>query len=150
MRQELPLTYQRIHLQSDVYELHARIALEMADLGEIYQCQIAATSAVSLNLGGHPSEFWLIVSYTLFIPESHGFETIYGRINFRDKETPPSSMLWKLGRLLASGNYHRLFVSTLTCPTWALTWWHVCSRERLLALDKICKALVQCKFSIGH
>jgi hypothetical protein len=53
------LTVQRIknEFTVEVYEIHARIALEAKDLGEYNQCQSMLRQLYELGLGGHPLEF---------------------------------------------------------------------------------------------
>lgn len=57
MRQDLTVQRIKNEFTVEVYEIHARIALEAKDLGEYNQCQSMLRQLYELGLGGHPLEF---------------------------------------------------------------------------------------------
>lgn len=57
MRQDLTVQRIKNEFTVEVYEIHARIALEAKDLGEYNQCQSMLRQLYELGLKGHPEEF---------------------------------------------------------------------------------------------
>ncbi|OBT42572.1 hypothetical protein VE00_07125 [Pseudogymnoascus sp. WSF 3629] len=118
LRQDLTVQHIRNKFTVEVYEIHARIALEKGDLGEYNQCQTQLRALYAQKLGGNPIEFKAYQKDELAIKHALGVRSA-----------------------VALGNYHRFFRLYLDTPNMGAYLMDMfVERERLAALSNICRA----------
>jgi hypothetical protein len=142
MRQDLTVQHIKNGFTIEVYELHARIALEHKDLGEYNQCQTQLRALYSLDLGGHPAEFLAYrILYFIFTQNRTGMNDVLADITPELKKEPALRHAMAMRSAVASGNYHKFFRLYLDVPNMgAYLVDQFITRERLAALASICKA----------
>ncbi|ORX69001.1 hypothetical protein DL89DRAFT_284357 [Linderina pennispora] len=117
----------------EVYEMHARIALETKDLGEYNQCQTQLKQLYSQGQPGHALEFlaYRILYYVYTRNKSalnEALATMTEKERFSSEPGPP-------------GNYHRFFELYQIAPNMGVFLMdHFADRERCAALRTMCKA----------
>jgi hypothetical protein len=154
------LTVQRIKsaFTVEVYEMHARIALEEGDLNEYNQCQTQLKELYKAGLGGSVEEFLAYrILYYLYLQTnekySEGSKDILrvmreaSSSNFMAGEgvepatTSPVSHALSLREAMTSSNYHKFFTLYRSCPNLGkLVINFFADKIRLLALVRIVKA----------
>jgi len=142
MRQDLTVQHIKNSFTIEVYELHARIALEWKDLGEYNQCQTQLRALYSLNLGGHPAEFLAYrILYFIFTGNRTGLNDVLADLTPELKQQHSLRHALAMRSALASGNYHKFFHLYLEVPNMgAYLVDQFVTRERLAALASICRA----------
>lgn len=142
LRQDLTVQHVKNELTVQVYESHARIALEMADLGEYNQCQTQLRALYRMNLGGKPEEFIAYrILYYIYTCNRTNLNDVLADLTPADKQRPGVRHALQVRSALASGNYHRffrLFDETPFMGGYILDMF--VHRERLAALAAICRA----------
>ena len=142
IRQDLTVQHIKNEFTVKVYEAHARIALEMADLGEYNQCQTQLRALYKLNLGGNPEEFTAYrILYILYTCNRVDMNDMLADLTPADKQKPGVKHALKVRSALAAGDYHRFFRLYDEAPfmgPYLLDMF--VERERLAALVTICKA----------
>lgn len=141
MRQDLTVQHIKTGFTVEVYELHARIALEMNDLGEYNQCQTQLRAMYKQNLGGHPIEFLAYrVLYFIYTCNRADMNDLLANLTPTDRGEPALKHALSVRSALASGNYHRffrLFQETPNMGAYLIDMFT--ARERLAALSALCK-----------
>lgn len=142
LRQDLTVQHIRNEFTVNVYEIHARIALEKGDLGEYNQCQTQLQALYAQKLGGHPVEFKAYrILYLLFTCSRSDMSDILAELTPAEKKEKAIKHALDARSALAMGNYHRFFKLTLETPNMgAYLMDKFVVRERLAALANICKA----------
>ena len=141
LRQDL--TVQRIMngFTVKVYEAHARIALEMGDLGEYNQCQTRLRALYKLNLGGNGEEFVAYrILYYIYTCNRTDLNDVLADLTTADKQKPSVQHALQVRSALASGNYHKFFRLYDDAPymgPYLLDMF--VQRERIAAMATICK-----------
>lgn len=141
LRQDL--TVQRIMngFTVKVYEAHARIALEMGDLGEYNQCQTRLRALYKLNLGGNREEFVAYrILYYIYTCNRTDLNDVLADLTPADKQKPSVQHALQVRSALASGNYHKFFRLYDDAPymgPYLLDMF--VQRERIAAMATICK-----------
>lgn len=142
LRQDLTVQHIKNDFTVKVYEVHARIALEMADLGEYNQCQTQLRALYKLNLGGNREEFVAYrILYYIYTCNRTDLNDVLADLTPADKQKPGVQHALQVRSALASGNYHRFFRLYDEAPfmgPYLLDMF--VQRERLAALAAICKA----------
>lgn len=142
IRQDLTVQHIKNEFTVKVYEAHARIALEMADLGEYNQCQTQLRALYKLNLGGNPEEFTAYrILYIIYTCNRVDMNDVLADLTPADKRKPGVKHALKVRAALASGNYHmffRLYDEAPFMGPYLLDMF--VERERLAAMAAICKA----------
>ena len=142
LRQDLTVQHIKNELTVQVYESHARIALEMADLGEYNQCQTQLRALYRMNLGGKPEEFIAYrILYYIYTCNRTDLNDVLADLTPADKQRPGVRHALKVRSALASGNYHRffrLFDETPFMGGYILDMF--VHRERLAGMAAICRA----------
>ena len=142
LRQDLTVQHIRNEFTVNVYEIHARIALEKGDLGEYNQCQTQLRGLYAQNLGGHPTEFKAYrILYFIHTCNRVDMNDVLADLTPAEKNTPAIKHALEARSALASGNYHRFFQLYLETPNMGAYLMDMfVARERLAALSNICKA----------
>lgn len=138
------LTVQRIknEFTVEVYEIHARIALEAKDLGEYNQCQSMLRQLYELGLGGHPLEFLSYrIMYLLHTRNRSDLGVLLGQLSPGQKADPGVAHALATARALATSNYSKFFELFLHAPNMSgYIMDHFVERERAQALAVMSKA----------
>lgn len=142
MRQDLTVQHIQNELTVKVYEAHARIALEMKDLGEYNQCQTQLRALYKMKLGGNPEEFTAYrILYIIYTCNRTDMNNLLADLTPADKHKPAVKHALDVRSALASGNYHsffRLYSKTLSLGAFLLDM--ILQRERLAAMAAICRS----------
>ncbi|KAJ1943398.1 hypothetical protein GGF37_002669 [Kickxella alabastrina] len=142
MRQDL--TVQRItnEFTVEVYELHARIALETNDLGEYNQCQTQLKGLYAMGLKGHAMEFLAYrILYSLYTRNKADIIAALKAMAPEEKRDPAVRHALNVRAAMATGNYHTYFQLYLSAPNMGgYLMDNFADRERCIALQKMCKA----------
>lgn len=142
LRQDLTVQHVKNEFTVKVYEAHARIALEMADLGEYNQCQTQLRALYKLNLGGKPEEFVAYrILYFIYTCNRTDLNDVLADLTPADKKTPGVQHALQVRSALGAGNYHRFFRLYDEAPfmgPYLLDMF--VRRERLAAMAAICKS----------
>ncbi|KAJ2380436.1 hypothetical protein GGI05_006307, partial [Coemansia sp. RSA 2603] len=142
MRQDL--TVQRItnNFTVEVYELHARIALETNDLGEYNQCQTQLKQLYSMGLSGHSMEFLAYrILYFLYTRNKADIIAALAAMTPEERQDPAVQHALSVRKAVATGDYHSFFKLYIAAPNMAgYLMDNFADRERCLALQKMCKA----------
>jgi SAC3 family protein LENG8/THP3 len=141
VRQDLTVQHLKNEFTVKVYEVHARIALEMGDLGEYNQCQTQLRALYKLNLGGNPEEFVAYrILYIIYTCNRTDMNDVLADLTPADKQKPGVQHALQVRSALASGNYHKFFRLYDEAPfmgPYLLDMF--IQRERLAALAAICR-----------
>jgi hypothetical protein len=142
LRQDLTVQHIRNEFTVNVYEIHARIALEKGDLGEYNQCQTQLRALYAQKLGGHPMEFKAYrILYFIYTRNQTAINDALADLTPADKLDPAVKHALGVRSALALGNYHRFFQLYLDTPNMGAYLMDMfVDRERLSALACICKA----------
>lgn len=142
LRQDLTVQHITNEFTVEVYEIHARIALEKGDLGEYNQCQTQLRALYAKNLGGHPVEFKAYrILYFIHTCNRTALNDVLAELTPAEKEEPEIKHALNVRSALALGNYHKFFRLYLSTPLMgAYLMDTFVARERLAALSNICKA----------
>lgn len=142
MRQDLTVQHVKNELTVKVYEAHARIALEVRDLGEYNQCQTQLRALYKLNLGGKPEEFLAYrILYIIYTCNRTDMNNLLADLTPADKRKEGVMHALRVRSALASGNYHkffRLYQETPSMGGYLLDL--IIQRERLAALAAMCRS----------
>lgn len=142
LRQDLTVQRIKNEFTVNVYEIHARIALEKGDLGEYNQCQTQLRALYAQHLGGHPTEFKAYrILYFIYTRNWTAMNDALADLTAADKRDPAVKHALGVRSALALGNYHRFFQLFLDTPNMGAYLMDMfVDRERLTALSAICKA----------
>lgn len=142
LRQDLTVQHIKTEFTVNVYEIHARIALEKGDLGEYNQCQTQLRALYSQNLGGHPEEFKAYrILYFLHTCNRTDMNDVLADLTPAEKKNPAVKHALDARSALALGNYHKFFQLYLETPHMGAYLMDMfVARERLAALSNICKS----------
>ncbi|KAG5647885.1 hypothetical protein DXG03_007809 [Asterophora parasitica] len=136
LRQDLTVQRIKNDFTVQVYEIHARMALESGDMVEYNQCQATLKTLYELGIPGKVEEF---TAYRILML-LHG-RNRSGQLTPRQKADAAVGHALSVQRALSMGNYHLLFDLYLTAPNMgAYIMDHFIDRERIKALMVITKA----------
>lgn len=144
MRQDLTVQRIRDDFTVEVYEIHARIALEKGDLGEYNQCQTQLKALYKLGLKGKPNEFKAYrILYFIHTANRTELSNALADLTAAEKKDKAIKHALDVRSALALGNYHRFFQLYNETPNMGAYLMDMfVLRERLAALCNICKAYV--------
>lgn len=142
MRQDLTVQRIRSSFTIEVYEVHARIALEKGDLGEYNQCQTQLRSLHRSRLGGNPDEFMAYrILYVLYTSNRPEMNSLLAGMTSKQRAGTSVTHALKLRSALALGDYHAFFkLYALTPLMGAFLVDMFLPRERIAALSKMCQS----------
>ncbi|KAJ5543107.1 hypothetical protein N7461_009110 [Penicillium sp. DV-2018c] len=142
LRQDLTVQHIRNEFTVNVYEIHARIALEKGDLGEYNQCQTQLRVLYAQQLGGHPTEFKAYrILYFIYTRNWTAMNDALADVTAEDKKDLAVQHALNVRSALALGNYHRFFQLYLDTPNMGAYLMDMfVDRERLSALATMCRA----------
>ncbi|KAF2762983.1 hypothetical protein EJ05DRAFT_491169 [Pseudovirgaria hyperparasitica] len=141
LRQDLTVQHIKEEFTVNVYEIHARIALEKGDMGEYNQCQTQLRALYSQNLGGNPPEFLAYrILYFIHTNNRTSMNDVLADLTATDKQQPAVAHALKVRSALALGNYHKFFQLYLDTPNMGAYLMDMfIQRERLAAMANIMK-----------
>ncbi|KAI1793562.1 SAC3/GANP/Nin1/mts3/eIF-3 p25 family-domain-containing protein [Ganoderma leucocontextum] len=125
-----------------VYEIHARMALEVGDMVEYNQCQAMLRNLYELGIPGKVEEFTAYRILMLLHGRNRSDLNLYvGQLTQRQKSDPAVRHALGVQRAVAMGNYHALFDLYMNAPNMgAYIMDHFIDRERIRALMVMTKA----------
>lgn len=142
MRQDLTVQRIRTDFTVEVYECHARIALEKGDLGEYNQCQTQLTALYKQGLKGNPNEFKAYrILYFIHTANRIALNDLLATLTPAEKKDKGIKHAMEVRSALNLNNYHRffrLFAQTPNMGGWLMDMF--VKRERLHALCLISRA----------
>lgn len=143
LRQDLTVQRIKNEFTINVYEIHARIALERSDLGEYNQCQTQLQSLyLQMPNAGHPLEFLAYrILYMLHTRNLTEINTVL--VNLTPKQRLDSNIAHALSvrKAMACANYPRIFRLYMEAPNMSgYLMDNFVDRERISALAIICKS----------
>ncbi|WVQ65521.1 uncharacterized protein L199_003698 [Kwoniella botswanensis] len=136
MRQDLTVQRIKNDFTVEVYEIHARIALEAKDLGEYNQCQTMLRQLYELGIKGHPQEFLSYrIMYLLHTRNRSDMATLLAQLTQTEKSDLGVKHALDVHAALATSNYVRFFRLFTTAPNMSgYIMDHFVERERIAAL----------------
>lgn len=142
LRQDLTVQHIKNEFTVNVYEIHARIALEKGDLGEYNQCQTQLRALYKQKLGGHPIEFKAYrILYFIYTCNRTDMNDVLSDLTPADKQEEAIKHALDVRSALALGNYHKYFKLYLSVPHMGAYLMDMfIARERVAALASICKS----------
>lgn len=142
MRQDLTVQRIKNEFTVKVYEFHARVALQSADLGEYNQCQSVLKQLYEHGLPGCAAEFLgYRILYMIHTKNMSELGRAIARLSPTQKREKGIAHALAVHAAITTGNYHRLF-RLFVDPVFynAKLMVHFVERERVAALAKISKS----------
>ncbi|KIK61600.1 hypothetical protein GYMLUDRAFT_996089 [Collybiopsis luxurians FD-317 M1] len=142
LRQDLTVQRIKNEFTVQVYEIHARMALESGDMVEYNQCQATLKTLYEHGITGKVEEFTGYRILMLLHGRNRSELNLYvGQLTPRQKADPAVRHALDVQRSLSTGNFHALFLLYLNAPNMgAYIMDHFIPRERVKALIVITKA----------
>ncbi|KAH9940929.1 SAC3/GANP/Nin1/mts3/eIF-3 p25 family-domain-containing protein [Epithele typhae] len=149
LRQDLTVQRIKNEFTVTVYEIHARMALEVGDMVEYNQCQAMLRNLYELGIPGKVEEFTAYRILLLLHGRNRSDLNLYvGQLTQKQKSGPAVRHALAVQRAVAMGNYHALFDLYLNAPNMgAYIMDHFIDRERVRALMVMTKAYITLKLS---
>ncbi|KAF8757558.1 SAC3/GANP family [Rhizoctonia solani] len=146
-----PLEVQRIKnaFTVQVYEIHARMALEAADVVEFNQCQSNLRLLYEAGIPGHANEFLAYrILYLNYTKNRSEINLLLAQLNPETKSTEFVRHALDVQAALLANNYHKFFDLYLKAPNMGgYIMDHMLPRERMSALITMTKAYLHLPLS---
>jgi len=145
VRQDLTVQGIKNEFTVNVYEIHARMALEKGDMVEYNQCQSMLSSLYDLGLGAKNRDEFAAYRILMFL---HGLNRsdlnlFVGQLTSQQKSNPCVLHALNVQRALSMGNYHLFFSLYNTVPNMGgYIMDHFVERERIRALLVMTKSYI--------
>ncbi|TCD65902.1 hypothetical protein EIP91_002017 [Steccherinum ochraceum] len=142
LRQDLTVQRIKNEFTVSVYEIHARVALEVGDMVEYNSCQATLRNLYELGIPGKDEEFTAYRILLLLHGRNRSDLNLYvGQLTAQQKSSAVVKHALAVQRALALGNYHAFFDLYLSAPNMgAYIMDHFIARERLRALIVMTKS----------
>ncbi|ORX49268.1 hypothetical protein BCR36DRAFT_397871 [Piromyces finnis] len=143
LRQDLTVQRIKNEFTVEVYEIHARIALEKGDLGEYNQCQSQLKQLYKLGFKGHEEEFLAYrLLYYVHTLNPKDINALISELTPQQKENPGIKHSLEVRSAVANGNYHKFFELYAYPPDNMAIYLmdHFVERERIKALKVMTKS----------
>ncbi|KAF9447521.1 hypothetical protein P691DRAFT_820958 [Macrolepiota fuliginosa MF-IS2] len=142
LRQDLTVQRIKNEFTAQVYEIHARMALETSDMVEYNQCQATLKTLYDLGIPGKVEEFTAYQILMLLHGRNRSELNLYvGQLTPKQKADEAVQHALAVQRAIALGNYHSLFELYLSAPNMgAYIMDHFIDRERIRGLITISRA----------
>ncbi|KAI0820347.1 SAC3/GANP/Nin1/mts3/eIF-3 p25 family-domain-containing protein [Trametes gibbosa] len=152
LRQDLTVQRIKNEFTVTVYEIHARMALEVGDMVEYNQCQGMLRNLYELGIPGKVEEFTAYRILMLLHGRNRSDLNLYvGQLTDGQKEDSAVRHALGVQRAIAMGNYHALFDLYMNAPNMgAYIMDHFIDRERIRALMVMTKAYRTVPLSFIH
>jgi hypothetical protein len=142
LRQDITVQRIKSDFTVQVYEIHARIAVEQGDLGEYNQCQTQLKQLYILGLKGCEAEFLAYrLLYLLHCQNAQDVNMFVAELDENAAQDPAVKHALQVREALLLGNYARLFRLYGAAPNmggYLMDWFM--GRERLAALGTVLRA----------
>ncbi|KAF8310071.1 hypothetical protein DL93DRAFT_2230490 [Clavulina sp. PMI_390] len=149
LRQDLTVQRIKNEFTASVYEIHARMALESADLVEYNQCQAVLRDLYALGIKGSSAEFLAYrILYLCHTRDRSELNRFIATLTAEQKNQVFIKQALDIQRALATNNYHKffkLFQAAHNMGGYILD--HLVDRVRISALVIMTKAYQQVKLS---
>ncbi|KAI9464586.1 SAC3/GANP/Nin1/mts3/eIF-3 p25 family-domain-containing protein [Lactarius psammicola] len=152
LRQDLTVQRIKNDFTVAVYEIHARMALEVADMVEYNQCQSSLKGLYELGIPGNDEEFTAYRILMLLHGRNRSELNLYvSQLTPKQKASSAVKHALAVQRALALGNYHAFFELYLNAPNMgAYIMDHFVDRERLRALLVMTRAYQRLSLAFIH
>ncbi|KAI7890490.1 SAC3/GANP/Nin1/mts3/eIF-3 p25 family-domain-containing protein [Mucor mucedo] len=142
LRQDLTIQRIKNDFTVQVYEIHARIALEKGDLGEYNQCQTQLKGLYNSGIPGNVMEFTAYrILYFLHTQNWADVNSTMAELTAEQKADPSVQHALNVRSSLATGNFHRFFILYKSAPNMGgYLIDQFCERVRVQSLIILCKA----------
>ncbi|TPX39576.1 hypothetical protein SeMB42_g06326 [Synchytrium endobioticum] len=143
IRQDMTVQSIKNEFTAEVYEKHARIALEKSDLGEYNQCQTQLKYLYSAGVTSkYAHEFVAYrILYMLHTMNRTELNTIMAELTLEQKQSTSIAHALRVRKATNSTDYHTFFKNYLNAPNMAgYLMDHFVERERIRGLRVMCKA----------
>lgn len=149
LRQDLTVQRIKNSFTVQVYEIHARMALEASDLVEFNQCQSNLRLLYEAGIPGHANEFLAYrILYLIHTKNRSEMNLLIAQLTPETKSNEVVRHALDVQAALIASNYHKFFDLYLKAPNMGgYIMDHMLARERMSALIIMTKAYLQLPLS---
>lgn len=151
LRQDMTVQRIKSDFTVQVYEIHARIAIEQGDLGQYNQCQTQLKDLYSVGITGSEMEFLAYrLLYLIHCRNKQAINQFMSELSDEQRQNQPVSHALNVRSAVAVGNYSQLFKLHGEAPNMSAYLMDLfIPRERSIALITMLKAY-RPTLSISH